>query len=62
MKIINVDNIILQFDSIDGEDISPEYVNSMIKVINQKISEYLPTSEPTLTREKKSKITIISLS
>jgi hypothetical protein len=62
MKIVHVDNLQLQFDSMDDEEVTKEYVDSMVELINHAISQNYPDSQPKILKQENTKITIVEIS
>jgi hypothetical protein len=59
MKVITIDNVLLQFDSVDKIEVTEEGIKEYVNLINNVLSSKFPYGEPQLVLNLDSKITII---
>lgn len=59
MKIINVNNVVLQFDLEDDIEITEEMINSQIEAINTFLSDQFSWSQPQLVVSSDKEINVI---
>lgn len=61
MKLVNIENIVLQFDMSDNNVNNSKFLNEYIKNINLELSTLFVDSQPTISLNKDSKIENIVL-
>lgn len=61
MKIVNVNNLNLQFEVEDGIDINEEMVEAYVDLINGTMSNMFHTSQPAMVKQHDTKVTVIEI-